>query len=25
MKQLPTWIWIAGAAFTIGAMLATLF
>jgi hypothetical protein len=25
MKHLPTWIWIAGAAFTIGAMLATLF
>jgi len=25
MKHLPTWIWIASAAFTIGAMLATLF
>jgi hypothetical protein len=25
MKHLPTWVWIAGAAFTIGAMLATLF
>jgi len=25
MKQLPTWIWIAAAAFTVGALLASLF
>jgi len=25
MKHLPTWLWIAAAAFTAGAMLASLF
>jgi len=25
MKHLPTWIWIAAAAFAGGAMLASLF
>jgi hypothetical protein len=25
MKHLPTWIWIAAAAFAAGAMLASLF
>jgi len=25
MKHLPTWIWIAAAAFTVGAMIASLF
>jgi len=25
MKHLPTWIWIAAAAFAVGAMLASLF
>ena len=25
MKHLPTWIWIAAAAFAAGALLASLF
>jgi len=25
MKHLPTWIWIAGAAFAAGALIASLF
>jgi len=25
MKHLPTWIWIAAAAFAVGAMIASLF
>ncbi len=25
MKHLPTWLWVAAAAFTAGAMLASLF
>jgi hypothetical protein len=25
MKHLPTWIWIAAAAFAVGALLASLF
>jgi len=25
MRHLPTWIWIAAAAFAAGAMLASLF
>jgi hypothetical protein len=25
MKRLPTWIWVAAAAFTAGALLASLF
>jgi hypothetical protein len=25
MRQLPTWIWIAAAAFTVGALIASLF
>jgi len=25
MKHLPTWIWIAAAAFATGALIASLF
>jgi len=25
MRHLPTWIWIAGAAFVAGALIASLF
>jgi hypothetical protein len=25
MRHLPTWIWIAGAAFAAGALIASLF
>jgi len=25
VKHLPTWIWIAAAAFAVGAMIASLF
>jgi len=24
MRHLPTWIWIAGAAFAVGALIASL-